>query len=73
MRRSRDALVFLDFTQKKRGVSANRYLRLVLPFSLRLLLGEDGWRTERDATTSQGRKRDEMHGEDQETPPPKQF
>lgn len=42
MRRSRDALAFLDFAHRKRGFSANRYLRLVPPFSLRLLLGEDG-------------------------------
>lgn len=39
MRRSRGALVFLDFTQEKRGVS------LLATFRLRLLLGEDGWWT----------------------------
>lgn len=53
MRRSRDALVFLDFTQEKRGVVA----KLVLPLSLRLLLGEDGWWPERHADTPQEERR----------------
>ena len=57
----------------------NRYLRLLLPFSLRLLFGEGGWWRERErerervmnATTTQGRKGDEAEEVDQETPAPK--